>query len=321
MEADANTDGTGIFMITILFASYNGEKYIKAQLDSLFAQSVQDFTINIRDDASTDSTVDIIKEYMAKFPDRINLTQNTVNSGSPKYVFLELMQSVRGEYIMLCDQDDVWNADKIEVSLAEIKAVEESCGKHTPVLVFTDLTVTDENLNLISASFKDMMNSDFTKINFNTLLVQNILTGCTAIYNNALACYFTKPPRYCVMHDWWLILTAAAFGKIGVIDKPTLLYRQHGDNNIGAKRTKSLEYKIGRLMDYKDVKRALNETYAQAECFLDTYLDKLSEIDAAMVRRYAEIPRLNKIMKWRVILKYGIMKIGVSRKIAHFIFI
>lgn len=308
-------------MISILLASYNGEKFIREQLDSLFAQSVQDFDIYICDDASNDSTVSIIKDYESKFPGRIVLLINKKNSRSPKHAFFRLMREVRSDYLMLCDQDDVWNKDKVELSLKKIKDLEEKYGKHTPLLAYSDLTVVDGTLKLISPSFKKMMNSDYTKNSLNTLLVQNVLTGCTAIYNRVLAELITDTPNYCVMHDWWLILVASAFGKIGVIEEPTLLHRQHGRNSVGAKNVKSMNYKIKRLIGYKEVKHALTETYMQAESFLDIYGSYLSSRDMAMLRDYISIPSKNKIARWRIICKYGIMKIGFTRRIAHFIFI
>lgn len=308
-------------MVSILLAAYNGEKYIKEQLDSLFAQSVQDFIIYVLDDASADSTVSILNEYAQRYPGRIEILQNVKNSGSPKHAFLNLMQNIKTEYIMLCDQDDVWHLNKIEVSINKIKELESDYGKHTPLLVFSDLTVVDSSLKQIYPSFKEMMNSDYTKTGFNTLLVQNVLTGCTAMYNKALTEYLKQIPEYCVMHDWWLILTASAFGKIGVIEGQTLLYRQHGKNIVGANDVKKIKYKIKRLIGYKRVKQALAETYQQAECFYSIFGDKLPEHNKKMLKAYIMVPRKNKVYRWYVICKYGIMKIGITRRVAHFLFI
>ena len=102
---------------------------------------------------------------------------------------------------MLCDQDDVWNRDKVERSLKKVIQLESLHGKATPVLVHTDLCVTDAHLNVTNASFKKTMNADYRKTALNYVLIQNIVTGCTAIYNRALSQKIRSIPDYMIMHD------------------------------------------------------------------------------------------------------------------------
>ena len=101
-------------MVSILLASYNGAPYIAAQIDSILQQTFRDFMLYIRDDCSNDGTWEIVQAYAAKEPDRIVALQNEENSGSAKHNFFKMMQEHQDNYVMLCDQDDVWHPDKIE---------------------------------------------------------------------------------------------------------------------------------------------------------------------------------------------------------------
>jgi len=308
-------------MISILLASYNGEKYIAEQIDSLLAQTVQDFKLFICDDSSTDSTFSIITQYAAKHPEKIYATQNPVNSGGAKHNFIRMMIEHSADYIMLCDQDDVWLPYKIETTLARMQEMESEFGSGTPLLVHTDLIVVGENLETISPSYKAAMNADYGKTKLHNQIIQNTLTGCTAMYNRALAGLITEAPQFMVMHDWWLMLIASAFGKIAPLDGKTILYRQHGKNDTGAKKVKALSFKIHKLLNYKEIKKALNETYPQAQSLLDIYGSKLTQEQKKLLADYCGIPGHCKPVRWVTICRLGALKNGAARKIANIMFI
>jgi len=302
-------------------ATYNGELHLRQQLDSLFSQTLTDFSLHVQDDASTDGTWDILTEYRNLYPNKIFLTRRDQNSGSSKHNFLELITKIQEDYVMLCDQDDVWMPDKIEKTLDKMRFLE---NKHNscPLLVFADLRVVDRQLNVISNSYKKSMNSNFNRTRFNQVLIQNVITGCTTMYNRNLAELFhNKWPSYCVMHDWWIMLVASAFGQIDCLYDQTILYRQHGQNEIGAKDVRTLTYKINRLSNADKIKKAIRETYWQAECFLDMYKTELTDTQKATIKSYCDIPKQNKFRRWTTLLRIGSLKSGFSRKIAHFIFV
>ena len=307
-------------MITILMAAYNGEAYLPAQLDSLLAQTFSDFVIQVQDDVSTDSTWDILLDYQRRFPEKIKISRREKNSGSSKSNFLELMARTRDDYLMLCDQDDVWMPDKVEKTFAKIKSMEAQYP-HEPLLVHTDLRVVDQNLQLINPSFKQATNRDYNRMSFSHVLALNNVSGCTAMYNRALAELLSPVPTYCMVHDWWLQLVGAAFGKIGHIDEPTILYRQHGKNAIGAKDVRTLSYKLGRLINNQEVREAIHSTCLQAKNFLECYGNRLSEDKKEILRRYSSIPELGKIAKWRTIYSLGAFMNGFSRNVAYFMFV
>ena len=309
-------------MLSILMTTYNGEQYLAEQIESVLAQSVSDFALYIQDDCSTDNTWCVLQKFAKREHERIILSKTEENTGNPKYNFYSLMSHIRDDYIMLCDQDDVWLPDKIEKTLTKMRELEEKNGSDTPLLVHTDLVVVDGDLSVISQSFKSAMNANYNRTRLRDQLIQNTLTGCTALYNRALAeLIMTQVPAYMVMHDWWLMLVASAFGHIGHIDDATVLYRQHNKNEIGAKDVRTLRYKVNKLINYRDMKEAINSTYQQADSLLYYYSNTLSSEQIDLLRIYCRIPTMNKWNRWRTICRLGVLKNGMARKIANFIFI
>jgi len=308
-------------MISILLASYNGEKYIKEQMDSLLEQTKQNFKLYICDDKSTDNTYNIVKEYASRYPEKIFVSQNEKNLGGAKNNFIKMMTEHKDDYVMLCDQDDIWLPDKIEKSLLKIKELENRFGKNKPLLVHTNLCITDENLKITSHSYWDKVNTKVEEKKFNKVLVQNFAAGCTVIYNRALGSLINTEPEYLIMHDWWLLLLASAFGEIDMIDKPTILYRQHTGNAFGTNKRGVVSHFSHKLFNSKEIKDTLGETYRQAGSFLSVYKDSLSGVNLELLTAYASVPRVSKLKKWKILFRYRTWKNGYIRKIAQLIFI
>jgi len=304
-------------MISILLAAYNGEKYIAEQIESLLSQTFQDFKLYICDDKSTDETFSIVTGYASKNPEQIIVSQNEENVGGSKFNFIKMLIDHKDDYIMLCDQDDVWLPEKIEKSLAKIKDMEKEYGAAMPVLVHTNLTVVDDDLNVISQSYEKMSNKDFEKNALNYTVTMNNAAGCTIICNRALVDLIQAQPEFLVMHDWWLSLTAAAFGKIGVIHEPAILYRQHRDNDSGAKKVLSFKYVYFVLTHLKKMASMIDDSYKQAGSFLDMFTDKLPAESIALLSAYKSIPELSRVKKLRTIMKYRTYMHGAARKIAQ----
>jgi hypothetical protein len=152
-------------------------------------------------------------------------------------------------------------------------------------------------------------------------LVQNIICGCTVAYNRALAELVRAEPAFMIMHDWWLGLIAAAFGKIGHLDDQTVLYRQHGRNEIGARDVRTFSYKLYKLTHGGEVRQVFNQTYEQARSFLRLYRPLLNEKQKALLSAYIQIPAHNKVVRFITINRLGVLKYGIARKIANFLFI
>ena len=309
-------------MISILLASYNGEKYISEQIESLLNQTYKDFIIYITDDCSTDGTYEIEKEFEQKYPEKIRLKKRDKNSGNAKFNFFDMMYEHRNdEYIMLCDQDDVWKKNKIEETYKKIKSVEKKYGKNTPVLVHTDLTVVDEKLNVISQSYKKMMYANYDRTALNNIIIQNTVTGCTAMYNNALAKLLRPVDGYFEMHDWWLAVMASAFGKIEHLDIQTIFYRQHKNNSVGVRNMRSIKFVINYMKKVSEIKWALNITYMQSESFYAAYGDILSKEQKKLLIEYCKIPEMKKLKKIYTIFNLNTFKNGLVRNIGYIIYI
>lgn len=300
-------------MIQILLATYNGGKYLNEQLDSLFSQTVQDFEILVRDDGSTDNTIDILHQYAEKYPNRIKININNPPTGNAKDNFFLLMQDATKDYIMFCDQDDCWLPEKIELTL---KAM-QSLPQDKPALVHTDLMVADENLNTIRNSFYRMQHYERgMKLTLNKALAQNTVTGCTTMINKCL-CDMAKETNHkdIIMHDWWLASIAAAFGDVKAVKTPTILYRQHGKNSVGAKSF-SQSFRLVKSGE-KDLQKSLDKTYVQAKQFVLSFGDKLTENQKNAVLQFATVPKTKPIKRVTTIIRYGFWKQSLIHKMAQ----
>lgn len=219
--------------VGILLATYNGEQYIREQLDSILNQTYVDWVCYIHDDGSTDNTWQTIKKYEADYPDKF-VVLNYEKCGGACKNFISLMKYSSENYIMFSDQDDVWAKNKIEVTLNRMKSIEADSDK--PYAVFTDLYVVDENLEIISKSFMSYSKHKPNKLMERDLFVANPAPGCTMMVNRKLLqmASLCKHPEEVEMHDWWCMLIASIFGQIAYLDEPTIYYRQHGTNTLGA---------------------------------------------------------------------------------------
>lgn len=223
-------------LIEILIGTHNGDQYLEEQIESILSQSFQHFKIIVQDDNSADNTRKILNGYYKKYPEKFKVLCNESPPFGAMANFSALISHSSAEYVMLCDQDDVWLPNKVSKSLEMIQALEKKYGGDTPLLVHTDLEVVDKDLKLIASSFWDYAGLNAHNLSINRLLVQNVVTGCTTLFNRALAEIVTPIPNGVLMHDHWLALVAGSFGKIGVLKEPTVLYRQHGANVLGAKK-------------------------------------------------------------------------------------
>lgn len=215
--------------VKILLATYNGQDYLAEQVKSIQAQTVTDWELLIRDDGSTDGTCEVIRDLVAN--DRrirwINPDEMT-NLGVIKS-FYTLVKHEPADYYFFSDQDDVWLPNKLEVTLK--RAQQEPADQ--PLLVYTDLKVVDEQLNVLHESMIATQ-SHHANTELHQELTENTVTGGTMMINKALADLWQTADDL-LMHDWYLALVAASLGKLVYIDQATQLYRQHSNNVLGAR--------------------------------------------------------------------------------------
>lgn len=307
-------------MIDILMATYNGEEFITEQIDSILEQSNRDWHLYICDDCSTDATYEIANAFADTYPELITCVQNETNTGSAGANFLQMLAMSKGDYVMFCDQDDVWRPNKIEASVRAMKKMEERYGAETPMLVHSDLIVTDRNLDVIAPSLLEMQKLEGSQRTFEKQLVQNCVTGCTMLFNKALRDLLDPLPECYIMHDWWIALVASCFGKIGFLNMPTILYRQHSDNVEGAKDFRGLDESLKMMRNKDRIRMALELTYDQAGQFDAIYRDRMSEEQLMILEEYEMLPFENKLKRMHTMRKYGFFKTGWNRKIGQIFF-
>ena len=296
--------------IEILMATYNGEKYIEEQIKSLFKQTYKNWTLLIRDDGSKDNTVGIIRKYEKENPNRIKFLEDKKGGLKAKNNFLELLRNSQEEYVMFCDQDDIWLPNKIELTLKKMLEVEIG-----PTLIHTDLKVVDEKLKIISNSFWKFQNLDPNRKKYNHLIVQNNITGCTMMVNKELIALCKEEFKNGIMHDWVIGIIASLKGKIEYIDTQTILYRQHGKNDVGAKKYNLLYFLEKFINNRKELKKNSSKSREQIkEIALKLKLEIREE---ESINEYISLENKKNIYRKFWLIKNGYLKTGVYRKIGQ----
>ena len=214
--------------VLVLLSTYNGEKYLQEQLESVNNQSGVSLECLIRDDGSIDNSYGIIKDFCTKHSN-FHCYAGT-NVGVVKSFGLLIKQAISYAYdwIAFCDQDDVWDNRKI------ISGLELLINQPTniPLLYCSDLKVTDSNLN-----YMRMMRGTQIYPNEYQACVQNCSTGCTQIFNRQAAILYANNANYHIeMHDYWMYLICLFLGKVIYDQRSFIMYRQHSNNVVGARK-------------------------------------------------------------------------------------
>ncbi|MFI3285994.1 MAG: glycosyltransferase family 2 protein [Rikenellaceae bacterium] len=208
-------------MICILLSTYNGEKYLEEQLDSLLAQRDVETTILVRDDGSTDSTCSILEQWQSRGALKWYQGENI----KPARSFLQLLRDApQADFYAFCDQDDIWLDDKLKSALDKI----ETCS--SPALYISQTRAVDSSLKELSHRRREFNHT------FGEALITNPSTGCTNLLNSALRNeVIAANPSFVAMHDSWVYQICKAIGGYIYFDKqPHILYRQHGNNVVGS---------------------------------------------------------------------------------------
>lgn len=222
-------------MIAILMSTYNGEKYVAEQIDSILIQSYQDWCLYIRDDGSIDNTSRIIDSYRQQYPAKIRLVEDGLGNLGAGFSFMKLLESIDADYYMFCDQDDVWLPAKIEKSYKKMLGVEKCQITPTPICIFSDVCVVNEDL---SVRYESLWKSNKRNPKDSTDVYMAVVSrfpslGCTMLMNRNVKDYVfpvTDFVRKQGGHDEWIAFIMAAKGIMDYVDEPLLLYRRHGDN-------------------------------------------------------------------------------------------
>ena len=262
--------------VAVLLSTYNGAEYLSDFLDSLCFQSFKDFCVYVRDDGSTDETLGILRDYELKLNIRF------LSSGErlgPAKAFLRVMREADDDHdcYLFADQDDYWCHDKIERAYLALMDCPEDV-----VLYCSRLEYVDENLKHIKLSRIPRY------LSFRNALVENIATGCTVALSSRLRFeVIASDPYDVIMHDWWLYMYAAAFGRVIYDPKATIKYRQHGSNTIGA-ATSAWDDLRRRWVRFISRQGGVHQLSRQCKAFQTCYGDRLLAKDRLIVERLVD---------------------------------
>lgn len=286
--------------VNILLSTYNGERFLAEQIRSIQEQSFSDWNLLIRDDGSSDSTRQIIQDFVAS-DKRIRFInpEETVNLGVIKS-FHSLLKVEEADVYFFSDQDDVWLPEKMQMMLDEVS----HHPTQQPLMVYTDLTVVNQDLETMAES---MIRSQSHHANTELVqeLTENTVTGGVSLVNHALAELWTGTEDV-IMHDWYLALLATAFGKLVFIDQPGELYRQHSDNVLGArtlsKRVKKWIRPHILFTTYWDL---IKRSQKQASNLLEF---PLTDEDRDLVQAFVTIMDKPLLQRYQTLKRFGLRK-------------
>jgi glycosyltransferase involved in cell wall biosynthesis len=306
-----NHERRALALIDIVLATFNGAQYLDLQIESLLAQTHADLRILARDDGSTDDTPAILRRFEQASGGRLHILRDSFGNLGPAGNFATLLKASDAAYIMFCDQDDVWDADKVAVTLAAmLQAENDSPG--APVLVHTDARIVDSRLQLLSPSYYAYVHIR-ARTSLPRLFFENTVIGCTSMINRPLADVAMPIPSGALMHDWWLALVAEGFGTLRFVDQATINYRQHPANQIGAF---SYGWKtVFELTGARIAKAKTNceDAFRQALIFEHTYRGRMPTDSQSNLALLRELRSRNWFARRLLAARNGMHKTGVLR--------
>lgn len=230
--------------VDILMSTYNGEKYLREQIDSIVSQTHTNWKLIVRDDGSTDKTIDIINNYKQKYPEKIILIEDNRGNLGYKNSFFLLLFHTKSSYVMFADQDDCWHKSKIEVMLLEI-IKREAKNKIEPYLVCCNLEICNENSKIIEPSYYKHVNLKPGRANESILLASQ-LHGCAFLFNKYLVdeCKQLSDENILLSnfslngHDSFIAVICVIIGEVYLIEDVLVKHRIHNRNLVGFSESK-----------------------------------------------------------------------------------
>lgn len=276
-------------MIDILMATYNGAKFLAEQIGSLKKQTISDWRLLIHDDGSTDGTVEIIKEFQNEDP-RIVFIEDNIKFGSAGQNFMHLLKHSTSEFLMFCDQDDIWLENKIQKHLLIISALNEAAMVYSNGYTFSESGIN--KVKFITYHRNNIQNS---------LFLNGGIHGCCTMFNRLLLekVKFSYPD-YVFMHDHFITILAATFGKIYYLDEPLMLYRQHDSNVTGNINTS----KISIIRTFLNPENPVVEErhYKANASFFEKYKRYMTKENEILFKEYLRFPKVNLFDRIRIVM-------------------
>lgn len=295
--------------VQVLLSTWNGEAWLSELLESLEQQTFTDWELLVRDDGSTDKTVKLLRDWQQAHPGKMPRLEVEGQHLGCTVSFSNLVMVSDAEYLMFCDQDDVWFPEKMALKVAAIKQLSATHGEQQPLLVHTDLVLVDEHKSPLADSFWAQRGFDVQQPKQDYLLT-NTVTGCASIFNRAAANKAFPLPEGVQHHDRWLGLVCAWFGVVQPLDRAALFYRQHGRNAVGAGLANY------RHVAASSIAQRVADWSKQAELFLQRFGDELVTKDYCLIAALAELRHLKGWQRRRHIIQHRLFKRGVMANLA-----
>lgn len=265
--------------LCVLLSTYNGEKYLKQQLESLLLQGFNNMELIVRDDGSRDNTLKILGEFNGS----IRLFSGT-NIGVISSFFELLRNSPDADYFAFCDQDDYWKKNKVSRAVQKLSEI----SSDIPAMYCSKTELVIESLG----EFKTKgywPKTPKKPLSLSNALVENVAVGCTIVINKAAKkLLVSRQPEFSniIMHDWWIYLCVSAFGVVVFDEVPHILYRQHSSNTLGVET--NLLKKWHRRYQSFMVKSKTRNLQRQAYEFLKQYEDRLTNESKCIISKFVE---------------------------------
>jgi len=309
--------------VIVLLATYNGAEFLSDQIKSIQGQTISNWTLLVRDDGSDDNTRDVLEVLAAK-DKRIRCIHDACGCLGAARNFGELMRLAwveDAEIIFFSDQDDVWLSTKMMEQIDALDKMEDSYGRDTPILVYSDLEVVDRWLQPIHHSFMRYQGlTHEAQSPIQVLLTQNFVTGCATVINRSLLKLAVPLPADVVMHDWWLALCAAACGQIRYLPYSTLRYRQHDSNQIGAQRFLAMmnPLSLRTRRRWKEGGSQLFKSIGQAALLSERIVSRgvpCSVETLSLLKRFAACAQEGRLRRLWTVSQLGLRRQGVLRQL------
>lgn len=300
-------------LIDILMATYNGVRFIGEQIESIQSQTYKNWRLLVSDDCSSDGTLDVVRRYAAR-DDRISIVSEGLRYGGAMENFFALMSKSDAPYCMFSDQDDVWLPRKIENEYHAAAARERLDGPDVPIAVYTDMAVVDARLHEISPSFLEQEKKRDMRGDLRAFITISGAAGCTMLFNRALRNLVAGSDcSLALMHDWWIGIVAASCGALLYLDEPSMLYRQHSNNEVGA-----VSYSFWRrAVNFSESREKYWLSCKQAEQILINYGQRMNPENRSLVKVYANQLHASSLHNLLSLQRHSLLKKKAGRRFAQ----
>lgn len=279
-------------MVDILLATYNGADYLREQIGSVISQTFTDWRLLVHDDGSTDATVDVVKELSAQ-DSRIKLIDDGLKFGNAGENFMHLLKFSTAEYVMFCDQDDVWFDNKVELMHRAIAEADPS----VPTVVYSNSYVWKP-----SSGIKGLATLTYATDLRSLLFLNSGVQGCVSIFNGCLRDLLAGWEGETSMHDHILHLAAASLGEVKVENKPLMYYRQHEHTVTPETRTRLFTLR-SQLRNFR--RPVVSRThYDSVRKFYELYKDRITPDKQRILQAYLDMPRKGRLKRLQAIVKH-----------------